>query len=424
MAGSSSSRLVVFGALAAAIAAASIWIPRGDASEQPDSSASRYASADAERAIRTACASSAPFVVLDTFTFLKPFNIDDEIDARNDAGEARIGHGDVVAAIISASHPAIAPYQIDPVFNVRTLARDFGRLADDLEAGRIARPAAVVSSIVLPVSLGEANARVPAARRFSASDISSRRGELRALVTDAGAPGNPYAEIDRQLSRLRRAGVPVFVAAGNTAPDDLFNVLALSDGVYAIGALDPEGRRTAYTSMPELVSAWSDGYVVLTETPEGVSVTGGRGVELRGASLPEEREAIEAFAGKKAQDVVLDVPEEIAALPHAAPVYLRTRYMHAAMQPGLYRTHDLLAAYGYPPDSGNFARALAQGPYMHFPSDTIFAADMDGALRFDPLGDGTPGQVKLEDATSFAAPNVCAPETQGRRARLASAAGG
>ncbi|MFJ5487248.1 hypothetical protein ACIKTA_06265 [Hansschlegelia beijingensis] len=411
MAPNFASGLIFVGALAVAA-----WSPTAGASED-----SRYASVEAQRAVASACASSAPFVVLDTFALLKPVNIDDELGETNEDGGSRIGHGDVVAAIVSASHPAIAPYQIDPVFNVRTLARDFRRLADDIEGGRVPKPAAVVSAIVLPVSLREVNARA-GMRPVPASEISVRRDEVRALVTGRGAPGNPYAEIDRQLARLRAGGTPVFVAAGNTGPDDLFNVLALSDGVYAVGALDREGREAGYTSAPDLVSVWSNGYVVLTETAEGVSVSGGRRVELPGASLPEERQAIEAFAGRKAREVVLEVPHEIASLPRAAPVYLRTRYMHAAMQPGLYRTEDLLAAYGYPRDSGNFVRALEQGPYMHFPSDTIFAVDVDGALRFDPLGDGTPGQVKLQDATSFAAPNVCAAEAGDGGPRLTAAA--
>ncbi|MBB3973585.1 hypothetical protein [Hansschlegelia beijingensis] len=412
MAPSSASCLIAVGAFAAAA-----WGSLAAAGGEP----SRYATLEAERAVTAACASPAPFVILDTFAFLKPVNIDDEFDERNEDGAARIGHGDVVAAIVSVAHPAIAPYQIDPVFNVRTLVRDFRRLADDIEAGRIPKPAAVVSSIVLPVSLREVNARATM-RSVPASEIFFRRDELRALVTGDGAPGNPYAEIDRQIGRLRAGGVPVFVAAGNTGPDDLFNVLALSDGVYAVGALDREGRKAGYTSAPDLVSVWSDGYVVLTETAEGVSVSAGRRVELPGATLPEEREAVEDFAGRKARELVLDVPSEIASLPRGAPVYLRSRYMHAVMQPGLYRTEDLLAAYGYPRESGNFIRALEQGPYMHFPSDTIFAVDVDGALRFDPLGDGTPGQVKLQDATSFAAPNVCAAEAGQGGARLAAAA--
>ncbi|GLK69351.1 hypothetical protein [Hansschlegelia plantiphila] len=368
----------------------------------------QFADASAEAAARAACGSAAPFVVLDTFTFLKPANIDDDLPAPDGEAPGPISHGDVVAAIVAASHSDPVAYQIDPVFNVRTLGRDFARLARDIENGRIAKPAAVVSSIVLPVSLDDINARIPLERGFSPGDVNPRRRELLEVVTGGRNPANPYTEIDRQLGRLRALGVPVFVAAGNTAPDSLLNVLALSDGVYAVGSLDQYGRRAGYTSMPEMVSVWASGYVVLTQAPDGLSVSAGRSVELKGAALPEQQAVLRTYAGKRAKDVARDLPEEVSYLPASVPTYMRMSYLGAGLQPGIYRTADLMAAYGYAKDSGSFARAVAEGPYMHFPTDTIFTADADGVLRFDPMGDDTPGQLKTEDATSFAAPNLCA----------------
>ncbi|QZN99037.1 hypothetical protein [Chenggangzhangella methanolivorans] len=91
------------------------------------------------------------------------------------------------------------------------------------------------------------------------------------------------------------------------------------------------------------------------------------------------------------------------------------------LEHGVYRTEDLMAAYGYPESSGTFARAVADGPYMHFPTDTIFRATVDGALSFDPIGDRSEGQLQVADATSFAAPNVCAKKLF--PTRVASAAG-
>ncbi|MET0314868.1 MAG: hypothetical protein ABW275_10790 [Hansschlegelia sp.] len=349
-------------------------------------------------------------MILDTFSFFKPFNVDDVEAPEEEASQAPIEHGDLVAAIANASHPGVAPYQIDPVFNVRTLAADIGRLAGDIETGKMARPAAVVSSIVLPFDVAAMNARGAPGAPFAEADLFTRRAELRRAVTDEGDPENPYTQIGRGLDRLSRAGVPVFVAAGNTGPDATLNLLALSDGVYAVGSLGRDGARTAYTSAPAFVSVWSPGYVVVTETPTGLSVSGGRGVELRGAAMPEQKSVIEAYVGRRAGEVVHAVPKLIGALGDMPPSRVRNRFLQTHLPPGLYRTQDLMSAYGYRAESGNYRRAVEEGPYMHFPSDTIFRADVDDVLSFDPLGDGSRVQLQLEDATSFAAPNICAKE--------------
>ncbi|RXF73717.1 S8/S53 family peptidase [Hansschlegelia zhihuaiae] len=380
----------------------------GQAHEPDRFRASRFSTPEAERAAQSACASTAPFVVVDTFALFKPANIDDVPQAPSDNREQPLLHGDVVAAIAEASHPGTIAYQTDPIFNVRSLAADFRRLARDIESGRIARPAAVVSSIVLPVDLRQINARFDRAEPFEQSGVAARKRELLDLLSEGHDPRNPYSEIDAQLARLRKAGVPVFVAAGNTGPDQIVNALALSEGVYAVGALDRDGGATPYTSAPGLVSVWSPGFVVLTEAPGGLSVSGGRGVELKGADLPEQRAVIARFGGKRAVDVVLETPAELRYLNLRGPSRQRNRYLARTLEHGLYRTDDLMAAYGYSESSGTFARAVADGPYMHFPSDTIFRATVDGTLVFDPIGDRSEGQLQVADATSFAAPNICA----------------
>ncbi|MGA0532128.1 hypothetical protein [Hansschlegelia sp. KR7-227] len=400
------------GALAVGVAG---W--RGAAAETPPSV---YASAEIERVVRDACAARAPFVVLDTFAMLRPGDVDHFSPAPDAEAPLRPGHGDVVAAIASVHHDEVIAYQIDPRFTARTLAADFRRLADDVEGGRIAKPAAVVSSIVLPVDLGDVNRLMEEGDPIAPGDLARRRGEALRLVA-AGDDRNPYAAIDRQLARLRRAGVPVFVAAGNTGPDTQFNVLALSDGVFAVGALDRDGAPAPYVSLPEFVSIWSPGRVVIGETADGLSVSGGRGVELKGAALPEQRATLAAFVGQPAERLVREIPREAGYLPAAAssPSSLRQRYVRRLLTPGLYRTEELMRAYGYPAGSGNFIRSVAEGPFMHYPSDTIFTVDVDGRLAFDPRGDRSEGQLRLEDATSFAAPNICAnPGRDARRAAL------
>jgi hypothetical protein len=392
----------------------------GQAHEPDRLRASRFSSVEAERAAQSACASAAPFVVLDTFGLFEPANIDD-VPQEPSGRRPPLLHGDVVAAIAEASHPGTIPYQTDPIFNVRSLAADFRRLARDIESGRIAKPAAVVSSIVLPVDLRQVNARNAQTQPFEQSSLAARKRELLALLSESHDPRNPYTEIDAELARLRKAGVPVFVAAGNTGPDQIVNALALSDGVYAVGALDRDGGATAYTSAPGLVSVWSPGFVVLTEAPGGLSVSGGRGVELKGADLPEQRAVIARFGGKRAADVVLETPAELRYLNLRGPSRQRNRYLAMTLEHGLYRTEDLMAAYGYSESSGTFARAVADGPYMHFPSDTIFRATVDGTIVFDPIGDRSEGQLQVADATSFAAPNICA--SQLFASRVASAIG-
>lgn len=393
----------------------------GEAREPGRSSASRFANAEAERVTRQACASAAPFVVLDTFALFKPANLDDVPQEAREGRPQMLLHGDVVAAIAEASHPGAIAYQTDPVFNVRSLASDFRRLAHDIESGRIPKPAAVVSSIVLPVDLGQVNARLAVQRPFDQAGVIARRRELLALLTEGHSPRSPYSDIDEQIGRLRAAGVPVFVAAGNTGPDQTVNALALSEGVYAVGSLDREGAVTPYTSAPGLVSIWSPGFVVLTEAPGGISVSGGRNVELKGADLPEQRAVIARYSGKRAADVVLRPPPELRRIGSLGPSRQRQHYLARMLEHGVYRTEDLMAAYGYAESSGTFARAVADGPYMHFPTDTIFRATIDGALSFDPIGDSSEGQLQVADATSFAAPNVCA--TKLFPSRVASAAG-
>lgn len=417
--GSASRRVIAGIGVAAGLGIAALGgLYVGEAREPGRLGASRFASVEAERAARQACESAAPFVVLDTFALFRPANLDDAPQEPQEGRPATILHGDIVAAIAEAAHPGTIAYQTDPVFNARSLAADFGRLARDIESGRIGKPAAIVSSIVLPVDLGQVNRRLAVARPFRQSDVTTRRRELLDALSGRDQQ-SPYVLIDEQLARLRKAGVPVFVAAGNTGPDETVNALALSDGVYAVGALDRDGGATAYTSAPGLVSVWSPGFVVLTEAPGGLSVSGGRGVELKGVDLPEQRAVIAAFAGKRAADVLLVSPGELRYLKSLGPSRQRHRYLIHMLEHGVYRTEDLMAAYGYPESSGTFLRALADGPYMHFPSDTIFRATVDGALLFDPIGDRSEGQLKVADATSFAAPNICAAQTFPKRVATA-----
>lgn len=369
--------------------------------------ASRFVRADAEAAARGACASKSPFVVLDTFGLFRPANVEDDAEVEPLSG-GRLQHGDIVAAVVESGHPGALAYQTDPRFDVSSLAADFARLAHDIETGQMAKPAAIVSSIVLPVDLRQLNATRRSGAPFTDSNLADRRREALATLTGGGDPRNLYAEIDRQLARLAKAGVPIFVAAGNTGPDQTVNALALSDGVYAVGALDRDGAETVYTSAPGLVSVWSPGFVVLTDAPGGLSVSGGRRVELKGADLPEQRKVIAAFQGRRALDMLLETPTELKSLRFMPPSRQRNRYLWKTLEPGLYRTEDLMAAYGYPESSGTFVRAVADGPYMHFPTDTIFRTTVDGALVFDPIGDRSEGQLQVADATSFAAPNICA----------------
>lgn len=393
----------------------------GQAREPGRFSASRFASPEAEGAARQACGSKAPFVVLDTFALFTPANLDDAPQEAREGQAKRVLHGDVVAAIAEASHPGAIAYQTDPVFNVRSLVSDFRRLARDIETGRIARPAAIVSSIVLPADLAEINSRLNPEQPFEQANALARKAELLTTLSQGRDPQNPYTQIDEQMTRLRAMGVPVFVAAGNSGPDQIINALALSEGVYAVGALDRDGARTSYTSAPGLVSIWSPGFVVLTEAPGGLSVSGGSGVELKGADLPEQRAVIARYGGKRANDVVLLPPSELRHIRTLGPSRQRQRFLAMTVEHGIYRTEDLMAAYGYGEGSGTFARAVADGPYMHFPSDTIFRATVDGTLMFDPIGDRSEGQLQVADATSFAAPNICA--TQLFRTRVVSAYG-
>lgn len=364
--------------------------------------ASRFVRADAESAVRAACASPAPFVVLDTFAHFRPANIDDELF---DAAEGRPGeilHGDIVAAIVESTHPGAVAYQTNPIFNVWTLAQDFKRLADDIASSKIAKPAAIVSSIVVPIDIKRIDPGL------TEGALTERRKDVLRMVSGGFDPKNPYTEIDRQIGRLREAGVPVFVAAGNTAPDQTLNVLALSDGVFAVGAIGRDAAPAPYTSTPGLVSVWSPGYVVLTSAPGGLSISRGHAVELKGADLPERREVLSTYVGERAEEIALQTPEALAYVRGPGASRQRNRYLAMNLALGIYRTADLMSAYGYPVKSGTFARAVAEGPYMHFPSDTIFKIDSEGRLRFDPIGDGSKGQLQVADATSFAAPNICA----------------
>ncbi|WP_103120671.1 S8/S53 family peptidase [Methylopila sp. Yamaguchi] len=366
----------------------------------------RYADAAVEGVVRKACASPAPFVVLDSFSFGRPANLDDDLGEPSDSADANISHGDVVAAIAALGHGAVTTYQIDPVFNAFTLARDFAALARDVASGKVARPAAVVTSIVLPVHLDDVNRALPADKAVSAADLRARRGEVMAALIADGDPRNPYRIVGDALAALARLDVPVFAASGNTGPDGLVNVLALNDGVYAVGALDGAGRPTVYTSTPEMTAIWAPGQFVLRETTGGLSLTGGRDVAFAGATAPGRKGLIASIVGRDPATLVRSVPASLAGPDPSGPGR-RQRTLRRYLEPGLYRTADLLAAYGYDMSSGNVARSLEQGPYMHYPSDAIFRLDKTGRLAFDPLGDGSPGQLVAYDATSFATPNVC-----------------
>ena len=380
--------------------------PAAAAEKAEPPGASLFANPNAANAVGQACVSPLPFVVLDAFAFSQPVNVSEDIRAVG-GDKPPLEHGDIVAAIVDASHPGAIPYQLSPAFSPATLADDLRRLADDIERGVVSKPAAIISSIVLPMDLDALN-RAVTGGTVTETDLVDRRIDVLRIVTDDFNPRNPYTGIDRQLRRFSRAQIPIFVAAGNTAPEPVFNVLALSDGVYAVGSLDRDGSKVGYTNAPKFVSVWSPGSVVVTETPDGLSVSRGKATELKGAALPGQKALIAEFSARKAEEVVQPFPEEAAELAKLVGLPHRRKILRARVREGIYRTDEVLRAYGVDATAGSYRRAIAEGPYMHFPSGTIFKSGSDGVLSFDPLDDGTPGQLQLQDATSFAAPNICA----------------
>lgn len=357
---------------------------------------------------QTACTSPKPLLVFDTFSLLRtqygsaakpgPGHLDLNADGIPDAH-----HGDLVAAVAAASGKTIIRYQVPDIFP-GPLAASFTQLADDIDAGRI-DPAAIIASIVFPLDLKPFSALQPDQPTITVDNVTQYKDRLTAIL--ANYPAIHFQKLSDAIARISARGIPVFVAAGNTGPDATVNVLALIPGVYAVGAINLDGKPTAFTNTSSLVNLWRTGRFVVTKTPTGLDINADDHDDFSDTALSQGHPIALQFNGKPVHDVAKTIPTRLLNLP--APQPKKIAIINALLPEGIYPAADLLAAYGYGPANGNTIHSLRDGQWMHHPSTLVFKEQSDGTLLFDPDNNGAQNQIAVFDATSFATPNICAP---------------
>ncbi len=372
----------------------------------------------AEAVVQRACASDKPLVVFDTFYIMQPKNgdktrpnspgLDFNGDLGPDFGNLDGDHGDLVATVAGFSGKRVIPYQVVSVYP-NSLAAGLQNLADDLEKGAIEPPAAIIASIIVPVDIDVLNEKLPSGQKLTMDNIAQHKGRaLEVLLSyDHGNDGFLH-NLDRAMRRIAARNIPVFVAAGNTGSDPLFNMLALFSGTYAVGAVDPDGGKTAFTSDSSLVSVWRNGRFMFKTVPGGVDINNDGKPDFTDAQLSHGEPIAVHYNGRPVAQAVQAVPDWTRSIGGGQE--RKIQFMNKMLPEGVYPIRDLMLAYGYADGSGNMIQSLKQGAFMHHPSLTIFKEDAQHNLIFDPEGSGDRRQVAVYNATSFATPNICAPK--------------
>jgi hypothetical protein len=357
----------------------------------------------ARQTVETVCRAKKPVLVFDIFamrpTPTSPFSQSRPTHDFDGDGIPDGAHGDYVAAIYEAAGKKVMPFNIPArLRNSDDIITVYRTLAERLENGTIARPAAINISAGTILYFRELIENLPAARDAITATERGERGRqaLAFILNDTSEYAAYYRDLYAVFQRLQALGIPVIAAAGNDdcTEADAVNVLSLMPGVVTVGALDYKGKIASYSCESSLVSVHSTGEFFARAVEGGIDINGDGTPEFPAGKLSGGETIAKYYAGRKLKNVLVKPPP-----PYEKNPYFFTQMMRTGQLPeGIYPT-DKIVRGGY---------TEGKGTYTHYPSFTDFTVTPDGVLKFDPAGDGDPKKVlRLPPGTSFAAPHIC-----------------
>ena len=358
-------------------------------------------SMDPSQAVSRLCGSPFPVLIVDDFVS------EDAAPAIDVDGDGRpdVEHGDVIAALYKAHGRRFLIRDLQGRRGYAHVAEVLNEVADDSAAGRL-RISAVNLSHTVDVTWQGLNNDLGLKPPVTPANIHTRRADLaRAVVTLMTRNDNEeFGDIDRALSRLAAAGVPVFVSAGNHTPDKV-NLLGLLPGAVSVGALDRSLGKAAFSADNSLVSVWAPGEHVFRRVPGGVDIDGDGHPDIPTERLTGGPTLLSRFAGRPLAEVRGVMPSDpwLVNIDRKHPNGVL--YLQSQMSDGLYPVEELSAFFLLSPAK---ARSFAtRGRWFDKTMEYPFEVDASGNVVFDPARDGSAGQAVLIPGTSFATPLLC-----------------
>lgn len=346
------------------------------------------AAADDAAILRTACASPAPFLVVDSFALnAADYGVpagSKTIDLDND-GIMDIAHGDMVAKIAELSGRQVIRYGIPYPHRTEDIRDAYTDILAHIEDESIEKPAAVIMSLSFTLNRFGITNYVLEAANINPENIRERS----AAIVDGLKPASQPYQIHTLFNSLNDRGVPVITAAGNGFSNDSYNFYGVL-GAVSIGALTHDGAAIApYSNRSSLTTEYRVGDFIIRKVQGGADIDGDGDADFDSSVLSGGASLIDPY-------------NNAAARPMAVSAQI-------APQEGLYNLHSMLTAGRIIDPDSPPENLDTYGAYIHYPSMTFLREDDAGRLHFDPAGDGDPSQTGLVIGTSFAAPNICGP---------------
>lgn len=380
-------------------------------------SSAATATADRQKLLETACRSSDPVLVIDSFPptakdrptiAIREASIDVDGDDAPD-----VFHGELVEQLVQISGHSTERLTLSETSSLPDLYELLLPIVVGIERGELSYSRINLSQ--------ESPLRLAAFKKdlfpddstfpeITAKNIQENAVRiLEKLWTDR--PDLMIQELTGLFQRLEKAGVPVIVAAGNFGPG-FVNMFSILPGVISVGSLEVTGKKLLTSSDNAYVTEWMPGVVVPTAVTGGMDLDGDGTPEFHKDAMTNGPAVVAPWVGRPLSSSLSKVAPDFIqwATDAAAAGYVVPNAAVNIIDPGLYPTEDLVALPTVTVGTGKLFRSLGSYALKRAESAPryFFEVSSDGVLKYDPKRDGSANQRTRIGGTSFAAPRICA----------------
>ncbi len=364
-------------------------------------------------------------------------DIDGDAPANNLTLNRELFHGDYIATLLTTNLPTAKLIKV--TWPVDQLAEDnsegvaiFKELKQAKQAGY--HISAVNCSMTPPVPLDFDQLSKICEQTITAENIADNRTLVLLKLMNWAHTETDKNSIKQQtilalntmtaMSELVKSGVPVYVAAGNTGPENI-SLYSLASGVVNVGAVDAAGVDSEYSARHSLITRKARGDFNVTVIKDGVDITGDGTADLPLSALSAKglsgNRFVRELAGKdanahtasasqleKATKVILENVGQLR-LERAGAVnqllFSTGPASSLAKDPELgallFPLSEVLKRLGHGDET--IATTTNQLGTMLHPSGIYFKVDSANRVFYSPDGSNTPAIWQI-CGTSFASP--------------------
>lgn len=375
------------------------------------------ATPDRQKLLETACRSSLPVLVVDSFpptaasrTTIGTREASIDIDGDD---QPDVFHGELVERLVQVSGHPTERLDLSEMSSLPDLHELLLKVITEIESGNLAYSRVNLSQ-ESPLRLSAFKKDLflddPTFPEITSANIQANsRRILEKLWSDR--PDFMVQELADISARFAKAGVPIVVAAGNFGPG-FVNMFSLLPGVISVGSLEVTGQKLFTSSDNAFVTDWLPGVVVPTAINGGIDINDDAKPDFLSEALTNGRAVVSDWVGQTLAGALSKVNPEFLnwAVKAEATGYVVPNAALNIVDAGMYLTEDLVALPTVTQGTRNLFRSLGayglkiQGSAPRY----FFDATPDGILMFDPKRDGSANQRTRIAGTSFAAPRICA----------------